>query len=363
LTRIPTVDALRGLAASIVVFHHAFVIFPGSFRTLREVSPRLFHAAQLISNSNVEAVLLFFVISGFSIRLSANRLDLTRKADINTYLFKRFKRLLPLYWSALVLTLCVGFLTSRLDAEAFSLTNLAGNLAFLQAPASVRGVWFVPYGDNYPLWSLSFEMFFYLLFPFVVLAGKTLAARRFSYISNALFLLVIAGSALALALYNLFPNPLALFASHFVIWYLGVELAEVQLGHKQAKDGFVLFGSVLIVLWLIVRWTGSASLSNILIGFSIFMIWRVVQILQPHRHAAVAKADRLFCGVFGGLGLISYSVYLFHYPIMRFMAAQEDLASIVSLAIAVFAALFVAYVGENLAKRPAYGFLRLRYVR
>lgn len=363
MSRIHTVDALRGLAASVVVFHHAFVIFPGPFRTLREVSPALYHTAQFISNSNVEAVLLFFVISGFSIRLSANRLDLTKKADINTYLFKRFKRLLPLYWSALVLTLCVGLLTSRMDADAFSVANFFGNLAFLQAPASVRGVWFVPYGENYPLWSLSFEMFFYLLFPLVVLAERMLTARIRSHVSIILFLIITLGSILALALYNLFPNPIALFASHFVIWYLGVELAQVQLGHKKPQSGLMLFASVWVLLWLASQWTGSASLSNIFIGFSIFMIWRVVQILRPLRYAAVAWADRLFYWLFGGLGLISYGVYLFHYPIMRLMAAQDGFVAVASLAAAVIAALFVAYVGEALAKRPRYGFLRLRYVR
>jgi peptidoglycan/LPS O-acetylase OafA/YrhL len=93
------------------------------------------------------------------------------------------------------------------------------------------------------------------------------------------------------------------------------------------------------------------------------MLWRVAQILRPQRYAAVARADRLFYWLFGGLGLISYGVYLFHYPIMRLMAAQEGFVSIVSLAIAIIAAIFLAYVGEALAKRPAYGFLRLRYVR
>lgn len=75
LSRIHTVDALRGLAASIVVFHHVFIIFPSPFQVLHHDHEWLYTVANFISNLNVEAVILFFIISGFSIRLSSNRLN------------------------------------------------------------------------------------------------------------------------------------------------------------------------------------------------------------------------------------------------------------------------------------------------
>lgn len=262
----------------------------------------------------------------------------------------------------MALTLLLGLSGGKLASEAFSLKNLAGNLMFLQAPASVRGAWFVPYGENYPLWSLSFEMFFYLLFPLVALLLKLLSKKKVPHSSAVAFLLVAGFSILSLLFYNLVPNPLALFASHFVIWYLGVELAEVRLGHRRPREALAVFAGVASLFWVAAYWTGSASLGNVAIGFGIFLIWRGAQLVPLRRYAIVSGADGLLYRVFGGLGLISYAVYLFHYPIMRFMSGLISMP-LLGLAIAVGLTIGLAYAAEWMATRPAYGFLRLRYVR
>ena len=65
--RIPTLDSLRGLAALLVVFHHAFSHFPNCFPQPPGYTGNLL---QIISELNVAAVLFFFFLSGYSIALS-----------------------------------------------------------------------------------------------------------------------------------------------------------------------------------------------------------------------------------------------------------------------------------------------------
>jgi peptidoglycan/LPS O-acetylase OafA/YrhL len=365
LSRVHTVDALRGLAASVVAFHHACGLFPTVFQVLRQHSSLLFDVAQFISNRNGEAVLLFFVISGFSIRLSAQRLDLTSPRDINLYVYLRLKRLLPLYWIALGLTVGLALASGRAQVETFSFSTLLGNLVFLQSPSNTRGAWFAPFGGNAPLWSLSFEVFFYGLFPAIVIMQRRVINRLDSQgLSRryAPFFLASSMSFAALALYSLMPNPIALFVSHFLIWYLGVELAEAHLQHQQrglSLSAPALLGSL---LWLALVWITSAILTNLLIGMTIYFLWRATQILPVDRFRIVRVGTAVFCQSFGGLGRISYAIYLFHYPILQYFAAVEADTPGFALGMSVLATLGLAYVAETLSKRPTYAFLKRQYL-
>jgi peptidoglycan/LPS O-acetylase OafA/YrhL len=366
LNRIHTVDALRGLAASVVAFHHAFGLFATVFQSLRQHSSLLFEVAQFISNRNGDAVLLFFVISGFSIRLSVQRLDLTCTRDINLYIYLRLKRLLPLYWIALGLTLGLALARGSAHGSAFSLSTLIGNLSFLQSPPNTRGAWFPPFGVNSPLWSLSFEMFFYCLFPLVVLVQRrgidNLVSRLgLSRLWIPSFLGIFISFA-AVGFYSLVPNPIALFASHFLIWYLGVELAEAHLQHQQNGISLIAYALLGLALWLVLIWIKSAILTNILAGITIYFLWRATQIFAVDRFLIVQAGTAVFCKLFSGLGGISYAIYLFHYPLLQYFTAVQAGTPAFALGLSVLASLGLAYAAEAWSKRPAYSFLKLQYL-
>src|SRR5690242_18022260 len=80
--RLHYVDALRGLAALTVLFHHTTTLFPRVYEELSITFAAGHRAAMFVSNRNYEAVLLFFVVSGFSIRLSTGREGLLTKSDV-----------------------------------------------------------------------------------------------------------------------------------------------------------------------------------------------------------------------------------------------------------------------------------------
>ena len=84
--RLATLDSLRGLAALVVVFHH-FMVF--NTNAVQMLVPKTIHDIFLcVSDLNNEAVLFFFVLSGFSIGLAQKGKLISNRPAFNNYLYK-----------------------------------------------------------------------------------------------------------------------------------------------------------------------------------------------------------------------------------------------------------------------------------
>lgn len=135
-------EALRGAAALFVVIHH--VIFHKQY-----LDPRYFPKWILsVEPPGHFCVLIFFVLSGYVIGVS-NPFRLTGETII-PYLKKRFIRIYPIYFVSLTFALLLD--------QPYPIATVLGNYALLQG-ALGDIVW-----ANNPIWSLSQEAFFYLLF-------------------------------------------------------------------------------------------------------------------------------------------------------------------------------------------------------
>ncbi len=147
--RMPELDSLRGLAALSVVAYHEL------FQACRAV-PLGPAARMLVSATRAgwTGVDFFFVLSGFLI----TGLLLDRRGEPGYYrrfYVRRALRILPAYYATLGLVWICG-----LGSGAF----VALGLVYLANVAPVFGVW-MAYG---PLWTISVEEHFYLLWPAVV---------------------------------------------------------------------------------------------------------------------------------------------------------------------------------------------------
>jgi peptidoglycan/LPS O-acetylase OafA/YrhL len=101
--RLPGLDGIRGLAALFVVVNHIFQsAFPGH---LADRAP--FWAGWAIYGRF--AVVVFIVLSGFSLALSAARHG-WRLDGVLRFARRRARRILPAYWAALAFSLAVAWL-------------------------------------------------------------------------------------------------------------------------------------------------------------------------------------------------------------------------------------------------------------
>ena len=144
-----TVQALRAMAAMMVVLHHA----------LQLIEDRLTHRPAHYWPGGALGVDIFFVISGLVMTLSSHPL-LRAAHGARTFLARRMERVVPLYW----------FATSVKLLLLFAIPGAALN-HFPAAWHIVSSFLFFPPGggDSYfPVlvvgWTLTYEMMFYLLF-------------------------------------------------------------------------------------------------------------------------------------------------------------------------------------------------------
>ena len=114
------------------------------------------------------AVILFFLLSGFVIFANERH----RAIRPRGYFLRRLRRIYPPVLVAFVLSVVVVFDNGDLRAQ-FSWRELLFNLLMLQDVGETKpGVITSSFLGNGPLWTLSYEVAFYLLFPFALAAWR-----------------------------------------------------------------------------------------------------------------------------------------------------------------------------------------------
>lgn len=267
-----SIQYLRGLAAMMVVVHHA-----------RDPMPWLFNPLARFE-ALAHGVDVFFVISGFIMYAAARHeppLDFARK---------RIIRIAPLYWLATITVVAIELA----QGHGISRLNVIRSLSFVP--------FYNPTHDNliWPLlvpgWTLNYEMFFYLLF------GLALLSRRL------LITLTVAISALVLIGWAGVPaNALAVtYTDPLLLEFL----AGIWLGF--ASQRFSLRGfAPLLPLGLVALLLGDLSTMPRLLTYSVPAVAIVLGAL-----ALEARSTMPRIGWAKMLGDASYSLYLSHFIVM-----------------------------------------------
>ena len=295
------IDGLRGVAvASVILFHAGFERFSGGY----------------------VGVDVFFVISGYLITSIILAETSAGTFTLGAFYERRARRLLPALF--LMLLACMPFAWALLlpaDMKAFgqallSVSLFASNFFFQRGEG-----YFVPDADLNPLlhtWSLAVEEQYYLAYPVLLLLALRLRTRQ--RVMGALALVAIL--SLAGAQWSVQRNPSAAF--YFLPWrawelLLGAMLAVQHSSPACGRPG---------------RWSAEAGAAAglALVACGVFAFDRNTPV--PGVHALVptlGAALVILCAdgrtavgrLLGarlpvGLGLISYSAYLWHQPVFAF---------------------------------------------
>jgi peptidoglycan/LPS O-acetylase OafA/YrhL len=290
-------DSLRGGAASYVLLYHLNQMFPFSYNFLNYI----FRFGQ-------EAVILFFILSGFVIVYSTNK-----EIGFPQYFIKRFRRIYPLFLIALLL----GYIVECLNMKSMIVPDfkiLFANIFNLQDFETGKpGVWFPAFSGNLPLWSLSYEWWFYMLFYPI-----------YKFVPEGKQMLVVLLCSLAgLASYYLFPNQISLFLLYFIIWWSGVELGKIFL-HKEEytlKRTCFIWSSLMLFILLLFFAFYFDSKENLQFGlhpvleirhFSAAFLFVITGILWSRiKFMGIQVFD-----VFKMIAPISFALYIYHYPLL-----------------------------------------------
>jgi len=292
---------LRGLAALYVAVGHIFPLHLGIKGTWMALP---FSFGQ-------EAVILFFLISGFVIQVSIQN---TTPNSITTYFCKRLIRIYPIFLLAVLIGWIFGCVFSNVAPEP-TFKDLMGNICMLQDFSYGKpGVFVAPLGGNTPLWSLSYEWWFYMAF-IPLWWGVPDKWRTI----GAIMLSILGTVSLVWA-----PGPFGYFGMYFILWWNGAEMARVYLqkGEINLSPMLPALSGLLIVLLLWIIFMANGKLGSVT-SAGLHPLLELRHLLSGAVLIGVALVwsrfrffgfDFLF-GKFEKIGSYSYALYALHYPL------------------------------------------------
>ena len=302
--RLWQLEAARGFAAMYVFLHH--------YRARAGIPLRF------VLSFSTAAVMVFFLLSGFVIYLSSG----VESGSYNwrTYARKRAVRILPPYLVALVLAYVVDYVVR--SGVPLNLDILVRNLLFTVESSSIHGA--AGYHGNPPLWTLSYEVWFYVFFAVLIaVAGRSFERLRWS---------ALALSVIGFVSVWIVPNPVSQYAVLLVVWWAGAELAHEWMQSRTLTFWGQRFGLAFIVAmmgmtggrFVLVRHFGGTPYPRTALVQLLIAAVILVAVLLWYRVGLIGF--RYTVGLFLVFGPISYGIYLFHYPIIR-LATDTDLRS------------------------------------
>jgi peptidoglycan/LPS O-acetylase OafA/YrhL len=334
--RIKVLDSFRGIAASIVVF---------------------FHLAQCTNikflNFGVTGVDLFFMISGFVIYLTLNKIT-----DWRDFLISRISRLYPIYWIVVSITAVLIYLTTSIDSTTL-LIRYVINLTMFQHYFKVEHL-------DFQYWTLTVEVQFYALM-FLIFTKKWL--NKIETISIFLLSICLIYDRILDQYFplvyhfikNAFPliNHLPLFIAGIVFYRIWMHSFSYQrifilllcfviqlslFNNGGQSNGFITFNEYLIIL---------------IIYFSLFFLF-LIQKLK-----LIENTFLYF------LGSISYSMYLFHQffsvnilmPFLLKITQNEYVSIIIAFSVNILISFVLTYYIEKPLTRLTKGSMKRIFLK
>jgi peptidoglycan/LPS O-acetylase OafA/YrhL len=308
-------DAIRAIAAFLVLAGHSRMLFFGDHQPHHSNGGAPTSALGL----GGQAVIVFFVLSGFLVGSSAWRAIEGNRWSWNKYLFQRMTRL----WIVLIPALIFGGILDHIGLKFLSsnggiysappgqgmvehtltagmtLKVLIGNALFLQK------ILVPSYGTNAALWSLANEFWYYMLFPLLLLLfnGRTAILLRVLYGIIAAFILALIGIKIA---------------SFFLVWLFGfgISMLELRIPSKfrQPVTVFALLQFLAVIVIFRRHQTSYAiTAGSIGISFAVYL-YVILHARQPVGSFYYQKLATTF-------SKFSYTLYLTHLPFLVFLVA------------------------------------------
>jgi peptidoglycan/LPS O-acetylase OafA/YrhL len=308
----------------------------------------LFHLNVPLFRGGFIGVDIFFVISGYLItRLIANDLDRGR-FSITTFYQRRIRRIVPaLACMFVVTTIGAAWLMLPYDFKFYAISLGGATASLSNLFFWMKSDYFAAADQNYPLlhtWSLAVEEQYYIVFPLLLAA---FARYRPQWRAGVVWLLFLA--SFAFSIYQLRTDPTGAFYLPFGRWWELMTGSLLALGQvpavrqRIAREALATAGAAMLVAGFLlldesVPFPGPAALLPCLGS---------AMLIHANSEGGTALGRWLGSPVPRGIGLLSYSLYLWHWPfviLLRYVVMRPlTLAETIGVLAATCAASFLSW--------------------
>ncbi|MEI3895229.1 MULTISPECIES: acyltransferase family protein [Bacillus] len=340
-------DSLRGLAIlGVILYHINFNWMPGGFL----------------------GVTVFFVLSGYLITdILAMEWKRNKRIDLKKFWLSRARRLLPGMLVMLVITLAwITIFHSSL------LGKMRGDS--LAALFYVSNWWYIyhnlSYFDNFnqlsPLnhfWSLAVEEQFYVVWPFIISLGLYYIKKQ----SRMILLICLGAFASALAMANLYEpgvDPSRIYYgtdTRAFSLLIGAVLALVWPSNRLAnkiipKARFILdvVGGIALIIILVMFWKTNQYDPFLYKGGMVLLSIATALLVANLAHPASRIAQFLRFRPLRWVGVRSYGIYLWHYPILTLTTPKVNAGdfSIIRAILQFLLIILIAQISWKFIEKP-----------
>lgn len=344
MNKILELEALRGIASLYVFFHHTLFSFG------------IIHKNSLIGkffSFGQEAVMVFFLLSGYVIALSLNK----RQYSFKTYFKHRFFRIYTVVimgWMISFISIYFSDTTLIISISEFAKQFLV-NIFMLQDISALKpGTFADPLFGDSPLWSLSYEWWFYMIF----FVHYTLIQKYFRGNLSLFNISALLLSIIGILSFKVNYNQVSLIIMYYYVWFSGaITLLYITKNQFQFYSTLMTFISYIIIILLYsslfvfhqniisigvhpLLELRHYSATLLLFLFSI-LFYKII-----YTHIKNNKFYKKIIYFFSLIAPLSFSLYVFHYPIKNYMERFNEVNGIVLLIITLLISLVLSYLVE-----------------
>ncbi len=341
----PEIDGLRAVAVAAVVFYHAQITLFGT------------HTFQ----GGFIGVDIFFVVSGYLITsIILKELITTGKFSFQYFYERRVRRLIPAFLLITLVTVPLGWIflmpKNFIDFSNSVLYALGFSSNFYFS-SGLEYNWDI--GLSKPFlhtWSLSVEEQYYIFFPIILLI-------TFKFFRKYLMLIFFLGFTISLMLAD-FGSKSYPKLNFYMLPTRGWELIagsllayhEIKVGHRSNKK---VLNFILPIIGFILIFHSIFFFNDEMFHPSFYTLSPILGVCliiwYTNKNDIVARI--LSSKILVSLGLISYSLYLWHYPIIKFLEIKyfyfDNTLKIIAILISIFLSIFSYYYIEKFFRYKA----------
>ncbi len=350
-------DGLRGIAASLIVIHHAFTA--NIVKLFDHLNLHI--VGYYFQNFTQSGVDLFFVLSG--VVLLRPYLRKQRQFKVGNYFARRVKRIYPPYFFALLFASFVIWFNNQYPTW-YNKNGLRARFFWWETIKEAAIINLDGQYYNLAWWSLQIEIVFYLLAPLFIfifprqdrLNGRNIAIAIVITVMSTIGLQLLFTDHLAI-IYSLTYNTATIgrFIEYPLCFLMGVLLAAKDFSNRYAQY-FILSGLVLIgCAWLhIVPYMQTHYTQFVHPGFALVYAGVIILAFNMRSYSRWLDTPAMIW-----LGERSYSLFLVHFSvfyltdnIISHFTSERDttyalLTRLVGIPIALFAAMLLFHFVER----------------